>query len=209
MGARQQKCLQFNSCYGEKDICHTSCDPSALGFWGNKQEGGFTAILILKTEGPSRLFTMLQFSSVQSLSHVRLFATPRITARQASLFITNSRSSLRLMSIESVMPSSHLILCRPRLLLPPVPPIYHGRMQHKNIGNSCEEELWGENWFDQSGRARHLTWRRRCPCVLFHLIVTQTVLSTKRANLLARCHPVCKAGSGEVAFFSSFFFNKV
>ena len=65
MGARQQKCLQFNSCYGEKDICHTSCDPSALGFWGNKQEGGFTAILILKTEGPSRLFTMLQFSSVQ------------------------------------------------------------------------------------------------------------------------------------------------
>ena len=50
------------------------------------------------------------FSSVQSLSHVRLFVTPWITARQASLFITNSRSSLRLASIESVMPSSHLIL---------------------------------------------------------------------------------------------------
>ena len=58
----------------------------------------------------------VQFSSVQSLSRVRLFATPWITARQASLSITNSRSSLRLISIESVMPSSHLILCRYRLL---------------------------------------------------------------------------------------------
>ena len=53
------------------------------------------------------------FSSVQSLSCVRLFATPWISARQDSLSITNSRSSLRLKSIESVMPSSHLILCRP------------------------------------------------------------------------------------------------
>ena len=64
----------------------------------------------------------VQFSSVQSLSSVRLFATPWIPARQASLSITNSWSSLRLMSIESVMPSSHLILCRPLLLLPPIPP---------------------------------------------------------------------------------------
>ena len=56
------------------------------------------------------------------LSHVPLFATPWIAARQASLSITNSRSSLRLMSIESVMPSSHLILCRPLFLLPPIPP---------------------------------------------------------------------------------------
>ena len=60
--------------------------------------------------------------SVQSLSCVRLFATPWITARQASLSITNSWSLLKLMSIESVMPSSHLILCRPLLLLPPIPP---------------------------------------------------------------------------------------
>ena len=63
-----------------------------------------------------------QFGSDQSLSHVRLFATPWITARQASLSITNSRSSLRLTFIESVMPSSRLILCRPLLLLPPIPP---------------------------------------------------------------------------------------
>ena len=62
------------------------------------------------------------FSSVQSLSHVPLFATPWITARQASLSITNSQSSPKLMCIESVMPSSHLILCRPLFFLPPIPP---------------------------------------------------------------------------------------
>ena len=64
----------------------------------------------------------LQFSLVQSLSRVRLFAAPWIAARQASLSITNSWSSHKLTSIESVMPSSHLILCRPLLLLPPIPP---------------------------------------------------------------------------------------
>ena len=63
-----------------------------------------------------------QIRSDQSLSRVLLFVTPWIAACQASLSITNSRSSLRLMSIESVMPSSHLILCRPLLLLPPIPP---------------------------------------------------------------------------------------
>ena len=62
------------------------------------------------------------FGSVQLLSHVRLFATPWIAARQASLSITNSRSLLKFMSIELVMPSSHVILCRPLLLLPPIPP---------------------------------------------------------------------------------------
>ena len=65
---------------------------------------------------------ILQFSSVQSLSRGRLFATPRIAARQASLSITISQSSHKLTSIESVMPSSHLILCRPLLLLPPITP---------------------------------------------------------------------------------------
>ena len=63
-----------------------------------------------------------QIRSDQSLIHVRLFATPWIAARQASLSITNSWSSLRLTSIESEMPSSHLILCRPLLLPPPIPP---------------------------------------------------------------------------------------
>ena len=65
------------------------------------------------------IFASVQFSSVQLLSHVQLFVTPWIAA---SLSITNSLSSLRLTSIESVMPSSHLILCHPLLLLPPIPP---------------------------------------------------------------------------------------
>ena len=67
-------------------------------------------------------FFTIWFSSVQLLSHVRLFATPWIPVRQASLSITNSQSSLKLTSIKSVMPSSHLILSRPLLLLPPIPP---------------------------------------------------------------------------------------
>ena len=78
----------------------------------------------------------LQFSSVQSLSRVRLFATPWIAAHQASLFITNSRSSLRLTSIESVMPSSHLILCCSLLLLPPIPPSI------RVFSKSYQLEIW-------------------------------------------------------------------
>ena len=64
----------------------------------------------------------VQFSSVQLLSHVRLSATPWISACQVSLSITNSQSLPKLMSIESVMPSRCLILCHPLLLLPPIPP---------------------------------------------------------------------------------------
>ena len=63
-----------------------------------------------------------QFSSVQLLSHVQFFVTPSITAHQASLSITNSRNLFTLISIESVMPSTRLILCHPLLLLPPIPP---------------------------------------------------------------------------------------
>ena len=66
--------------------------------------------------------TASKFSSVQLLNHVWLFVTPESQNARPPLSITNSRSSLRLTSIESVMPSSHLILCRPLLLLPPIPP---------------------------------------------------------------------------------------
>ena len=65
---------------------------------------------------------VLQFNSVQSLSHVQLFVTPWTTGHQASLSITNSQSSPKLMSIELVMPSNHLILCHPLLLLPSIFP---------------------------------------------------------------------------------------
>ena len=70
------------------------------------------------------MMPLFQISSVQLLSRVQLFVTPCITALQASLSITNSWSSLKLTSIKSVMPSSHLILCRPLLLLPPIPPSF-------------------------------------------------------------------------------------
>ena len=68
------------------------------------------------------IFLSFQHQSVQSLSRVQLFATPWIITHQASLSITDSRSSLKLMSIESVMPSSHLILCHPLLFLSPISP---------------------------------------------------------------------------------------
>ena len=67
-------------------------------------------------------YILQSISSVQSLSRVRLFETPWIVAHQASLSITNSRSSPKLMSIESMMPSSHLTLCHPLHLLPPILP---------------------------------------------------------------------------------------
>ena len=70
----------------------------------------------------TKIMASSPISSVQSLSHVQLFATPWIAACQASLSITNSQSLPKPMSIESVMPSSHLILCRPLLLLPPILP---------------------------------------------------------------------------------------
>ena len=89
---------------------------------------GYKCFLIIQSSGHFSGFTLTSFStnmgcSVQfSRSVVSDSATPWIAARQASLSITNSRSSLRLTSIESVMPSSHLILGRPFLLLPPIPP---------------------------------------------------------------------------------------
>ena len=83
-------------------------------------------IFLLMVKGKSIGFyeksLRLSFSSVQPLNHVRLFATPWTAARQASLCITNSQSLLRLMSIESVMPSNRLILCHPLLLLPSIFP---------------------------------------------------------------------------------------
>ena len=74
--------------------------------------------LTITLSGEFRNTFVLHFSSVQSLSHVRLFVTPWTAAHQASLSITNAQSLLKLMSIESVMPSNHLVLCCP-LLLPP------------------------------------------------------------------------------------------
>ena len=92
-----------------------------------KQDQKLTVALIMNSLLPNSDLKKVgketrPFSSVQSLSRVQLFATPWIAAGQASLSITISQSSLRLRSIESVMPSSHLILGRPLLLLPPISP---------------------------------------------------------------------------------------
>ena len=80
-------------------------------------------------------------SSIQSLSRVRLFVTPWIAAWQASLSITNSRSSPRLTSIKSVMPSSHLILCPSLLLLPPIPPSIRVFSNESTL-----RMRWPKNW---------------------------------------------------------------
>ena len=110
----------------------------------------------------------VQFSSVQSLSHVRLFATPWIAAHQASLSITNSRSSLRLTSIESVMPSSHLIFCRPLLLLPPIPPSI---TVFSNESTLCMR--WPKYWsFSFSIIRRCQTWGfSQVPTAVFPLLM--------------------------------------
>ena len=79
----------------------------------------------------------VQFSSVQSLSHVWLFATPWIAAHQASLSIANSQSLLKLMSMESVIPSSHLILCNPLLLLPSIPPSIRAFSNESTLRMRC------------------------------------------------------------------------
>ena len=84
--------------------------------------GGFLTTDLHGNHFTSTQFSSVQFSSVQSLSRVQLLATPWITACQTSLSITNSWSLFKLMPIKSVMPSSHLILCCPLLLLPPIPP---------------------------------------------------------------------------------------
>ena len=88
---------------------------SKLELIGGKRLSGFWFVLVSSVIPAS-------LSSVQSLSRVQIFATPWTTARQASLSITNSQSLFKLMCIESVMPSNHLILCQPLLLLPSIFP---------------------------------------------------------------------------------------
>ena len=87
------------------------------------------------------MFLVRSFSSVQSFSQVQLFVNPWTAACQSSLSITNSQSLLKPMFIESVMPSSHLILCRPLLLLPPIP---HSIRVFSNQSTPCMR--WPKYW---------------------------------------------------------------
>ena len=104
----------------------------------------------------------IQFSSVQSLSRVRLFTTQWITAHQASLSITISRNSFRLTSIESVMPSSHLILGRPLLLLPPIPPSIRVFSNESTLLMRCPK-YWifsfRKKWFSSKEIPRLISFR--------------------------------------------------
>ena len=148
-----------------------------ISSWGRKilQDAGTTL--------PS-----VQFCSVHLLSRVRLFVTPWTAAHQASLSITNSRSSLKLMSIKSVMPSSHLILRRPLLLLPPVPP---------SIGSFPMSQLcaWGV-LFRRQVHLRHslISAYKWCQMVFIFLFLTYF---TSCDNF--QCHHV--APDGIVSFF--------
>ena len=99
-------------------------------------------IIIINLFSPNYLFhrgnfIFFQFSSLQSLSHVQLFPTPWTAACHASLSITNSQSLLKLMFIKSVMPSNHLILCHPLLLLPSIFP---------SIRVFCNESVLSIRW---------------------------------------------------------------
>ena len=98
--------------FGKRSSYQSVCSLCALS-------SGGTSTVSLRL---SQFSSVTPFRSVQLLSRVRLFETPWIAAHQASLSITNCQSLLKLMPIESVMPSSHLILCRPLFLLPPIPP---------------------------------------------------------------------------------------
>ena len=112
------KVLEFYN-FGREEFLYYMTTPCFLAKQKNSLE--CSQDLLLGNENTGDFF-LSQFSSVQWLSHVQLFATPQTAACQASLSITNSRSLLELMSIESVMPSNHLILCHPLLLLPSIFP---------------------------------------------------------------------------------------
>ena len=102
----------------------------------------------------------VESGSVQSLSRVRLFVTPWIAAQQASLSITNSQSLLKLMSIKSVMPSSHLILCRPLLLLPPIPPA---------SGSFPMSQLWASGGQSTGVSASHQSFHEHSGLISFRM----------------------------------------
>ena len=137
-------CIESSLVLLEEGVCYDQCNLLAKLYWplpcfipySKTKFACFSGISWLPTvafQSPimkrtsflgvsSTRSSSVQFSSVQSLSRIWLFATPCIAAHQASLSITISQSSLRLTSIESAMPSSHLILGRPLLLLPPISP---------------------------------------------------------------------------------------
>ena len=115
------QCIKVKSETEVAQSCPTVRDHMDCSLPGSSAHGIFQARVLEWIAIAFSIYASVQFSSVQSLCRVWLFATPWTAACQASLSITKSRSLLKLMSIELVMPSSHLLLYRPLLLLPPVP----------------------------------------------------------------------------------------
>ena len=119
--------ITFSSVFAVTAVFYFSAAPRKSGLWRtstvSNTPGSYCCFSGRRLMVQSLLghLPVFQFSSVQSLSRIWLFVTPWIAARQASLSITTSRRSPNLKCLESVMPSSHLILCRPLLLLPPIP----------------------------------------------------------------------------------------
>ena len=111
--------------------------------------------------------TWNQFRSIQSLSHVQLFAAPWTAAHQASLSITNSQSLLKLMSIETVIPSNHLILCRPLLLLPSIFPSIRVFSQEPALRIRWPKA--GLTWNTKRSRALYLKTAKDTPSHVFCL----------------------------------------
>ena len=160
-----------------------------------------------------------KFSSVQSLSHVRLFATPWTTARQASLSITNSRSLLKPMCIESVMPSNHLILCCPLLLLPSIFP--HIRVFSNESALSIK---WPKYWsfsFSISPSKEHsglISFRMDCldllavqgtlKSLLQHHSSKASILQPSAFFIVQLSHPYMTTGK-TIAFIRQTFVDKV
>ena len=126
MAYKQQKFISHSS--GSWEV--QDLGAGRFGFWWRKTSFWFYAFLFIGSHGTAETLHNERvqsvprplFSSIQSLSHVRLFATPWTAARQASLSITSCWRLLRLMTIELAMPSNHLILCHPLLLLPAIFP---------------------------------------------------------------------------------------
>ena len=138
----------------------------------------------------------IQFSSVQSLSRVRLLATPWIAARQASLSITNSWSSLRLMFIESVMPSSHLILGRPLLLLPPILPsmsLFQWVSSSHEVANVLEFQLYHHS-FQRNPRADLLAGQGTLKSLLQHHSSKASILRCSAFFTVQLSHPYMTTG---------------
>ena len=154
-------------------------------FQENKEISLYTHILSTGLLCASSRWSTIQFSSVQSLSHVRLFVTPWTTAHQASLSITNSQSLLKLIFIELVIPSNHLILCLSLLLLPSIFPSIRV-FSNESVLHSRWPKYWsfGFNISTSNGYSGLISFRMGW----LDLLAVMNIKFTMEDNILAKKH---------------------